>query len=40
MFQGLGFRSPALENATYLFKAVFDPETVSPAFENSSEGFD
>lgn len=40
LFQGLGLRSPALENATYLFKAVFDPETVSPAFENPSEGFD
>lgn len=28
LFQGLGFRSPALENATYLFKVVFDPEAV------------
>ena len=40
LFQGLGFRSPALENATYLFKVVFDPEAVSPSFENPSEGFD
>lgn len=39
-FQNLGLRSPALENATYLFKAVFDPETVSPSFENPSQGFD
>jgi hypothetical protein len=40
LFQGLGLRSPALENATYLFKAVFDPQTVPPSFETPSEGFD
>lgn len=40
LFQGLGPRSPALESATYLFKAVFDPETATPAFENPSQGFD
>lgn len=36
----LGDRSVTLESASYLLKALFDPETLSPAFETSREAFD
>lgn len=37
---GLGDRSAALENAAYLFKAIFDPETEPPAFDSPKESFE
>ena len=33
-------RSPALENAAYLFKAIFDPETEPPAFDTPLQMFE
>jgi hypothetical protein len=36
----VGARSAALENAVYLFKSIFDPETDPPGFESPEEAFE
>jgi hypothetical protein len=35
----MGDRSPALENAAYLFKAIFDPASEPPAFDTPKDAF-
>jgi len=35
----MGDRSPVLENAFYLFKAIFDPKTEPPTFDSQQQSF-
>jgi hypothetical protein len=36
----MGERSPGLENAAYVLKAIFDPTSNPPAFETPKQSFD
>lgn len=36
----MGERSPALENAAYVFKAIFDPTSQAPTFETPKQSFE